>query len=65
MPEVTRTPVRAGRGIHRAGQAADDRGRPAGIDEFVGELQVAQAQVAGDGLDQIVGIGEAVHQRIW
>ncbi|MCY1239236.1 hypothetical protein D9M72_520190 [compost metagenome] len=42
----------------------DRRRRPARIDEFMRQLHVADADLLGDGVDQVVGLGEAVDQRI-
>ena len=42
----------------------DRRRRPARIDEFVRQLHVADADAIGDGVDQVVGLGEAVDQRV-
>ena len=64
MPEVTRTPVRASAALICRVRRRIDRRRPARIDEFVGELQVADPQVARDRIDQVVRVGEAVDQRI-
>ena len=44
--------------------AGDDGCGPGRIDEFVGELDAFDANVAGDGFDQIVRLGEPVDQRI-
>src|SRR5690606_35850135 len=50
--------------VHVAGEAADGRSLPARIDEFMRELEVAQAQVAGNRFDQVARLGKAVDQRI-
>ena len=76
MAEMVEPPVRPGhaagdahpgalqRGTHLPGQAADQRRGPRGIDEFMRQLQVADADVARDRVDQVIGISDAVDQRV-
>ncbi|OMP13665.1 hypothetical protein COLO4_01192, partial [Corchorus olitorius] len=50
--------------LHAARHVAEGGGGPAGIDKFMRQLQIANADLLRHGVNQIAGIGEAVHQRI-
>ncbi len=52
------------RSLHPAREPADYRGGPGRVDELVGELEVANPQIPCDRVDQVIGIGEAVHERV-
>ncbi len=45
-------------------ELGDRRRRPARIDEFMRQLNVPDADVVGDRVDQIVRIGKAIDQRV-
>ncbi len=64
MPEVILTPVRPSAALKLPDGLGDRRRRPARIDELMGQLHVADADLLADRLDQIVRLGKAIDQRI-
>ncbi len=50
--------------LHQACHAVDGGSGPAGINKFMGQLQITDADLLCHGVNQILRIGKAIHQRV-
>jgi hypothetical protein len=49
---------------HGVGETSGYRTRPRRVDEFMRQLNIANADILSDRRDEIVGFGETIYERI-